>query len=515
MTFARLDLETVLTSPRGFGLTTASDVQRAICRVISGKALGELAHNTDVQTMLGGRDVTLALPAIRPKMIVLGAAVRCAKSTIEGADALCSAYNGDCSGLPKGEIPRIPIISVDLDKAKETFGKITGALFNSPTLRPLFVREKESEGSIIVRNHSGWPVEIKVVAGARAGKTLVSKWLLGFIADEAPRMIGEDEGVINLDDALSAIAARMRPGAQIALVGSLWAPRGPVFDRVTSRHGKPGPDLVVMLATGPMLRPELYTPEYCEAIRATDDRAFEADVMSRFADPISAALASVNVTACTRQDERLGPSQGQGYVAVIDPATRGNGWTLVILGTKQSGGYEVCVAREWLGSRSAPLKASRVLPEIGDELKPFGLAECITDQAGFDHLTDIAELTGVGFELVLAARDDDVALPRIKSLFSEQRCSIPNNKQLIADLIAIRSRPRTAGGSGVVLLKTSDGRHCDFGAAMLLAAQRLPERVAEELRDERDDEEIWCDAMRNNQSTADQRAASRLTGFAL
>ena len=507
-------LEGLISSPAGFGMTEISPVQRAICRVMTGEPLGELAHDPDVVTMLGGAAAVAALPSQAPDMLVLGAAVRCGKSTIVAAKALRNAYLGDCSGLAAGEIPRVAIISVDLDKAQETFSKIVGALLNSPMLSRLLIGEPKAN-SVLVRNRSGWPVEIKVVAGARAGKTLVSKWLLGFIADEAPRMVGEDEGVINLDDALTAIRARMRKGAQIDLVGSLWAPRGPVFNYVTERHGRPGSDLVVMLATGPMLRPELYTPKYCAKIQKSDDRAYQADVMSKFADPISALLASVNVTACTRQDARLGPTAGQGYVAVIDPATRGNGWTLVVLGTTPRGGYEVCVAREWIGSRSAPLRASRVLPEIDEELQAFGIDECITDQAGYDYLVDIAELKGVSFSLRLVNRNDDVAIPTLRDMIAEQSVTLPNVKQLQTDLIAIRTRPRAAGGSQVVLIKTSDGRHCDYGAAMLLAAQCLPTVPAREELDARDDEQKWCEYMARMEKTWDQGAAGRLTGYAL
>lgn len=509
-----MNLEQLIASPAGFGMTGISRVQRAICRVMTGEPLEELANDPDVVTMLGGSSAIAALPDEAPDMLVLGAAVRCGKSTIVAAKALRNAYLGDCTGLAPGEIPRVAILSVDLDKARETFSKLEGALLSSPMLAQLIVKPPQN-GSVTIRNHSGWPVEIKVVAGARAGKTLVSRWLLGFIADEAPRMVGEDEGVVNLDDALSAIRARMRKGAQIDLVGSLWAPRGPVFNYVTERHGKPGADLVVMLATGPMLRPELYTPEYCERIRKADDRAYEADVMSRFADPISALLASVNVTACTRGDERIGRTAGQGYVAVIDPATRGNGWTLVIIGTRPQGGYEVCVAREWIGSRSAPLKASQVLPEIDEELRQFELAECVTDQAGYDHLSDIAELTNCGFSLKLATRNDDVAIQSLRHLFAESAISIPNVSQLKTDLIAIRTRPRAAGGSQVVLIKTNDGRHCDYGAAMLLGAQLLPVQPAPEVVDDRDDEARWCDYLQSQQRTWDQGAANRLTGFQL
>lgn len=508
-----MNLESLLCHPEGFGLVGATPVQRAICRVMTGEALAELTTHPDVIAMLGGAAALAKLvPGVAPDMCVLGAAVRCAKSTISAAKAVRNAYLGDCSGLAPGEIPRVPIVSVDLDKAQETFSKIVGALTSSPRLSALLM-EKPKTDSVLIRNRSGRPVQIKMAAGSVAGRTLVSRWLLGIIFDEAPRMQGQEDGAINLDDALSAIIARMRPGAQIDLVGSLWAPRGKVFELITHRHGEPGRDLVVMVATGPMLRPDLYTPEYCERIRLADDRAYESDVMSRFADPETALVPSIDITAATRADKGLRASPLQTYVAVIDPATRGNGWTLVIIGTRAVGGFEVVLAKEWIGSRAKPLRGSEVLPQIDAQLKPYELTEVYTDQAGYDHLTDIAELVHVGFELRLAVRNDDIAVKRLPSLFTERRLTIPDVKQLREDLIALKRRPKQGGGSAPVLPKTADGRHCDFGAATLLAMQMLPDAPPASLPP-LDDEELFC--LRNQaarQQGAVTAAGRRLMGM--
>lgn len=509
-----MNLESLLTHPEGFGLTGASIPQRAICRVMTGVPLAEYATHPDVVAMLGGPEAVARLDgAPAPDMCLLGAAVRCAKSTIVAAKAVRNAYLGDCTGLAPGEIPRVPIVSVDLDKAQETFSKITGAVLNSPRLIGLLVKPPTKD-SILIRNRSGRPVEIKMAAGSVAGRTLVSRWLLGIIFDEAPRMQGQEDGVINLDDALSAVVARMRPGAQIDLVGSLWAPRGKVFELITHRFGKPGPDLVVMVANGPQLRPELYTPEYCERIRKTDDRAYEADVMSHFADPETVLIPSVEITAATRADEGLRATPYMAYIAVIDPATRGNGWTLIVIGTKPQGGYELVLAREWIGSRSAPLKGSQVLPAIGAALEPYGVDAVHTDQAGYDHLVDIAELVHVSFELRLVTRDDDVACKRLPALFTERRLTLPDVKQLRADLIALKRRPKQGGGSAPVLPKTADGRHCDYGAAVLLAMQVLPEH-AEAPLPALDEETLFCLKMQEQINQGPMHAAGmRLMGAA-
>jgi hypothetical protein len=507
-----VNLELLLESKDGF-CVPLTPVQRAIARVMTGEPLLELANDPDVVTMLGGRNAIDSLPTVAPDMVVLGAAVRCGKSTLVAAKALRNAYLGDCSGLAPGEVPRVAILSVDLDKSRETFSKITGALLNSPVLSQLLVKPPGTD-SVLVRNQSGRTVEIKCVAGSRAGKTLVSRWLLGFIGDEAPRMVGAEDGVVNLDDALSAIVARMRPGAQIDLVGSPWAPSGKFFELVTQRHGQPGKDVVVMVATGPMLRPALYTPEYCERIRLADDRAFEADVMARFADSETALLPSVDVTAATRQDSQMRPVFGWEYVAVMDPATRGNGWTLVVVGSDGYGRFEVALVKEWVGSRARPLRASVVLGEIDAALEPYGITEVYSDQWGFDILQNVAELIETRFVLLKVDRDDEISSKRIVQLLTEHMIGLPDIKQLRQDLIAIKRRPRQAGGSQIVLPTTADGRHCDMGACMLIAAQVLPDAHKPKAIPALDDEEAFCMRARQVRSQgAMNTAASRLIGL--
>jgi len=508
-----VNLEALLTHQDGFGLDTASDAQRAVCRIIGGEPLGDLANNPVVAEMVGGPQALAALPRTKPRKVCLGAAVRCAKSTIVAAAGLVAAYTGDCSGLKPGEVPRVPIVSVRIDQANETFSKLVGAVTQSPHLSKLLVG-KPTTDSIRIRNRSGWVVEIKVTAGSRAGQALISRWLLAAIFDEAPRMIGEEDGVINLSHALTAIQARMRPGAQIFLVGSLWAPRGPVFDLVQDRFGKPGEDCVVMIASGPQLRPALYTPEYCERIRQDNDMTYECDVMSRFAQPEDAMLSALDVAACQRANDAYIPFvYGQQYAAVMDPATRGNGWTLLVLTMAPGELWQVVLAREWVGSRQSPLRASDVLAEMAEDLLPYELFEVYTDQWGFDLLQNIAELANTGLLFTMLTRDDTADGKRLETLFGKRQLSLPANRQMRADLIALKKRPRQQGGSQIVFPKTGDGRHCDYAAALLLAMQALPgAAVANELPTMTDDERLAIEMLAQTGRSPFNNALDRMIG---
>src|ERR1051325_9252449 len=98
----------MLTDPRAFGLTNASNVQRAICRAMDGVALGDLASDPDVIAVFGGERAISELPiGQRPAEFVLLCGVRAGKSLISAACAVRSALTCDVSELGPGEEPRV------------------------------------------------------------------------------------------------------------------------------------------------------------------------------------------------------------------------------------------------------------------------------------------------------------------------------------------------------------------------------------------------------------------------
>jgi hypothetical protein len=231
--------EALLTSPAGFGLTEATPVQRARCRIGDGIPLGELATDADVIAMVGGSEALAALPSERgeaPNVIVDLSSIRSAKTMIAVCRAIRATQIVDVGGLKVGEIPRVVLASTKLDRARVAFRMMRGLMTERPALRGLLV--DETADSLMIRHPGGRLVEVACVAGGRAAGGFVGDWSAGLIADEAPRMVGREDGVTNLSDILSAIRGRLLPGAQIQLIGSPWAPSGPVYELVQEHWGK-------------------------------------------------------------------------------------------------------------------------------------------------------------------------------------------------------------------------------------------------------------------------------------
>ena len=209
-------MEELLVHPLGFGLKTASIVQRAIMRVADGKPLGDLWGHPAVVRAFGGEEPQLEG---KPKEMAVLSAIRCGKSLMAACMAVHWTQVCAVEHLGPGEVPRVSIVSINKDLAEVIFGHVVGRVMASPALKGLVMGEPTTD-TIVLRHPSGRPVEIKVVAGSRSGSTLVARWSAGAVFDEFPRMLGEGEAVVNWDDMRKAVLLRILPGSQVISIGS-------------------------------------------------------------------------------------------------------------------------------------------------------------------------------------------------------------------------------------------------------------------------------------------------------
>lgn len=462
MNIAGASLEWKLTSGHGFGLTTASDLQRKICRLLDG-------HLRESISQIGA-DVT----GIRPRECAIVAGVRGGKSLIAACHVLHMSQVADCSQLGPGEVPRIPILSVRKDEAQVIFQHLIGRVRESVAFRHLMIGEPTAEACFL-RHPSGRSIEVKIVAGSRAGSSLTARWMAGGVFDEFPRMHGSEDGsVVNWSDSRAVVQPRLLPMTQILHIGSPWAPFGPAYEMVQKRFGHPGSDLVVVRAPAFELNPIWWTPERIEAAKMLP--SYRTDVLAEFASPEEMFFPADLLQRCIRP-ERL-PEPRHTYVAAMDPATRGNGWTLLIA-TREGNLRRVVRAAEWRGSEAEPLSSRKVLENIAEMLKPYGVTVVHTDQYMGDALTDLAR--DVGLTLVQWRPNER---QRAEWFFSLRRWMEDGNLEIpdaiVGDLVRIEKVPTTSGVSFRLPL-TNDGRHCDFAPSLMLLGGQFIDDMKKEV----------------------------------
>lgn len=417
-------------------------------------------------------------------------AIRAGKSLITACAAVHMALSCDVTGLRPGETPRIPVVSLQKDLGEVIMGHLVGSITSSPLLRRFLIGDPKSD-AIVLRHPSGTPIEIQVAAGSRAGAALVARWLAGAIFDEFPRMVGGSDAVVNWDDQRNAIAGRIRPNCQIWHIGSPNAPYGPAYDLVTEHQHKPTIDLVVVKAPGPAMNPSHWTPEEMADFKRRNPDAYRTDALAEFATAEEAMFSAESIDKCTRAELTLPSTKGHTYFAAMDPATRGNGWTLAVATKLNDGRISVVGGWEWKGSRDEPLDPKVVLEEIAAVLMPYGVTCVHSDQVMGDALRTLARQCGLSImQWTLRENERAQRYLTIRTHLDRRNIELPPIRQMRTDLLHVQKRP-TPAGMGVRLPQTSDGRHCDWAPTLMLTlSQLLPDvKPDEEKRIHGDDAE--------------------------
>lgn len=462
-------MEELLVHPDGFGLSTATPLQLAICRIADGRKLGELAKHEHVLQYIG--DAT-HLAGQRPTECYIVCAIRSGKTKLAAARAITAALTCDLSPVGTGEIPRVPIVSTSKDNAIAAYQMIKEYMLTKPVLKSILVEEpgESPESPILIRHPSGKPIEIRIKAGSKAGSTLVSRWLAGVIFDEAARMNGQEDGVINLDDARKAVIGRLLPGAQIFYPGSPWAPFGPVYNAVQEHWLRPSRSVVVVKAPGWTMNPYWWTEERAAQLKIDDPAAYKTDVEAEFADQEYSMFTCELLDGATRQAGDIPRQHGHYYVAAMDPATRGNGWSFGIATKTHGGMRKMVLAKQWIGKPSYPLSPRDVLKEIAAICKQYDVYMVFTDQWSADSLRDLAFDQGIALSDIAATAQDKVNwFDNIKGWCRDQLLEL--HPAVVDDMKRVK-RKTTFTGVSIVMPKTSDGRHCDYAAMTGLLLSR-------------------------------------------
>jgi hypothetical protein len=253
-----------------------------------------------------------------------------------------------------------------------------------------------------------------------------------------------------------------------------------MFEAVQAHWKKPTRDLVVIKAPATAMNPTWWMPARIAQVQALPDGdlIYKTDVLAEFADPSSSLFASVEILRGTRKGPvTLNYVAGGAYSAAMDPATRGNAWTLVVVAHEDRGDgatefVRVVCARQWQGSRTTPLQPDAVLAEVAGILCDYDLHEVWTDQLASDFVVDIAGRHGLEVQVQATTPANKVEMfESLRARISDGGVELPDDPAMRADLLAIR-KIVTRNGVAIDLPRTADGRHCDYAPALALAVSK-------------------------------------------
>lgn len=473
-------LEDLLTSPRGFNLK-ASPLQRAICRIIDGLPLEELADLPELERAVGGKAAVdyLRNPAGKPLEVYLISGSRVGKTLLTAAIIFKATQTVQVSHLGRGDEPRAPVLSLDKDKANACYLHLVNNLkgIDPATGKPgplasTIVHDGRNEldsPAVWIRHPSGREVQVCVAANKAAGNAVVAYWLASVVFDEACKMAGSGDASVNFEDTRKNCLTRLLPGAQLVAIGSPWAPFGPMYDAVQSRLGKPGPDLVVIKARGRDMNPAHWTPEKIASTPADILRTEEGAEFQALEESIYAEEVITRPEVCRPDAAPVPYDPTLEYAASMDPATRSNAWTLAI-GTRKNGRLVVAYHRQWLPRPGLRLVPSEVLKEIAADCRRYNLNRAITDQWSTDALRDIARAFGLSLvEVIWTGPGKVEAFTSLSTAFLDGMVEIPRDPDLLLDLKMTKKRT-TQEGMSIVLPKAKGShgleRHCDYAPSL-------------------------------------------------
>lgn len=488
----RLTLEDLMTLPCFFGLEKATPTQRAIYRVSDGLSIDELWQNAEVREAFGEAKP----PQVAPDTFAFFSAIRGAKSAAAAMRCIQATQECDLSRTGGSDIVSVPCLSTTKERAADVFQHLSHMVRTKPALRPLLVGNIRAE-SLSLRHPSGRPIEIRVTAIAQHGSTLVGRWLAGCIFDEATRMVGQTDGVRNLEQSMAAIAGRMLPGSAVWFVGSPHAPFGPAYEIDRKYFGAPADGIVVVRAKGTSLYPDYWTAELLAKLKRDNPDAYQTDFLARFLDAAGAMFSVSAVEKATRPsveydslgagvqsasgwtmtDAAFNPLQT--YTAGIDPASRGNTFALAIA-TNNGTREQVILTRRWRPAPGAPLDLDDVWRQVAETCAPYGIKHVRSDPWGADPLRPVAKKYGMGIaDESWTTTEKTEFYERLRIRLERDLVELPSDMTLSSDLMRCRKVP-TYTGFRIDSPVAADGSHGDTASAVVqaLAYDIPPPRVA-------------------------------------
>lgn len=358
--------------------------------------------------------------------------------------------------VPPGDLAFVAIVSVKRQEA------ISRLITIRAVLDALGVRYEPIDQGVQLVDR---PIAFRVFTASIAGVS--GPTCLCAICDEVSKWRDADTGANPATEVLASLRPTMAtmPSARMFLISS---PLG-IFDAHAKAFDEGDTEAQAVAHAPSWVANPTLSEDYTHTLEPDDDvwRREYGAIPSEDAD--SGLLSATLLTAITAKGvTEVPPSPRHHYIAAMDPATRGNAWTLVVATTTARKVRALVCAREWRGTPAKPLDPDVVFAEMSQILYPYGVKHVVSDTWSGDALASIArrhQLVVVPHTLGAAARID--LYEDGKDRMQDGAVALLDVPHLRADLLSVRRRI-TPTGASIALANTPDGRHSDFAPPTML-----------------------------------------------
>lgn len=390
------------------------------------------------------------------RQLVLRVGRRGGKSSTLCRVAVLEALFGDHK-IPAGDVGVVAIISVRLDEARERLRTVEAIL------RALKAPFKRTGDTIELSNR---PIAFRCFAASMAG--VVGFTCIAAICDEVARWRDADSGSNPATEVLGSLRPTMatQPNARIFLSSSPLS--------TLDAHHKAfelGDTATQRVAYAPTWEANPTISEEETHRLEPDQRLWSREYLAQPADPDESLISAEDVDACTH--DKIAPLPPGSWIScAIDPATRGDVWSLIILATIGEGEaarHRVVGLKEYRPRPGTPLSPGVVLADIRQTLSSrWGTNTVVSDQWSGDALRELA--ARVGLRLVVmptTAQSKYQSFENLRTAIANRTIELPKHDGLRSDLLSLRRRITTSGVA--IATPRVGGRHCDSATALALA----------------------------------------------
>lgn len=205
--------------------------------------------------------------------------------------------------------------------------------------------------------------------------------------------------------------------------------------------------------------------------QAADPRSFARECLATPQESVSGFLDAAKVSAAVdvATIERP-PSDGNVYVAAMDPAFRHDSFTFTIVHADPKVGIVQDVVRAWRPLPGQSLNPAVILPDIAALLKQYRIFSVYSDQYQFESLVQLALGHGFSIEGVdfTASSKADI-YGNLKSLVAQGRLRLLDHPDTVRELKQLEMQLTQGGG---VRIAAPRGLHDDLATVVALAAQK-------------------------------------------